>query len=133
MIEGLKDGTIDCIATDHAPHLIEEKLRPFKESPFGIVGFETALGAGLKLVQDGHLTISQLVEKMSTNPAKILNLNEQGQIQVGQKANLTIIDPDLEYEVKASNFKTKCKITPFEGMKFKGKTIATIVNGEITE
>lgn len=133
VIEGLKDGTIDCIATDHAPHLIEEKLRPFKESPFGIVGFETALGAGMKLVQDGHLTINQLVEKMSTNPAKILNINEQGQIQIGQKANLTIIDPDLEYEVKASNFKTKCKITPFEGMKFKGKTIATIVNGEITE
>ncbi len=133
VIEGLNDGTIDCIATDHAPHLIEEKLRPFKESPFGIVGFETALGAGLKLVEDGHLTINQLIKKMSSNPAKILNLKQQGQIKVGEKANLTIINSDLEYEVKASEFETKCKITPFEGMKFKGKAIGTIVNGELTK
>lgn len=129
--EGLKDGTIDCIATDHAPHLIEEKLKPFNDAPFGIVGFETALSASLKLVEDGHLTLNRMIEKLSSNPAKILELEEQGQIKIGQKANLTIIDPDFEYEVKANEFETKCKISPFDGMKFKGKAVAVVVNGEL--
>lgn len=129
LIEALKDGTIDCIATDHAPHSIEEKLKAFAEAPFGIVGFETALGASLKLVQDNHLTMQQLVEKLSTNPAKILNLKGQGQIKIGQIANLTIIDPDLEYTVRAEEFKSKCKISPFNGMTLKGKAIAVIANG----
>lgn len=133
VIEALKDGTIDCIATDHAPHSIEEKLKAFAEAPFGIVGFETALGASLKLVQDNHLTMQQLVEKLSTNPAKILNLKGQGQIKIGQIANLTIIDPDLEYIVKAEEFKSKCKISPFNGMTLKGKAIAIIANGELIE
>lgn len=131
IIKGLQDGTIDCIATDHAPHSLEEKRKPFSESPFGIVGFETALGASLQLVHNGFLTMSQLIEKMSVNPAKILDLKAQGQIKIGQKANLTIIDPEEEYEVKGENFKSKCKITPFEGMKFKGKAIATVVNGNL--
>jgi len=129
VIEGLKDGTIDCIATDHAPHSLEEKTKPFSEAPFGIVGFETALGVSLKLVQDGYLTINQLIEKLSVNPTKILGLSSFGSIKIGQKANLTIIDPDVEYIVKAEEFKSKCKISPFEGMIFKGKAIAVIVNG----
>lgn len=133
VIKALKDGTIDCIATDHAPHSIEEKLKAFAEAPFGIVGFETALGASLKLVQDNHLTMQQLVEKLSTNPAKILNLKDQGQIKIGQIANLTIIDPDLEYTVKSEEFKSKCKISPFNGMMLKGKSIAVIANGELIE
>lgn len=131
VIEGLKDGTIDCIATDHAPHSLEEKRKPFEESPFGIVGFETALGAGLKLVQDGHLTINQLIEKMSVNPARILGLKDFGHIKVGKKANLTVIMPDCKYTVRNSEFKTKCKISPFEGMELKGISIATVLNGEI--
>lgn len=133
VIEALKDGTIDCIATDHAPHSIEEKLKAFAEAPFGVVGFETALGASLKLVQDNHLTMQQLVEKLSTNPAEILNLKDQGQIKIGQTANLTIIDPDLEYTVKAEEFKSKCKISPFNGMTLKGKSIAVIANGKLIE
>lgn len=133
VIEGLKDGTIDCIATDHAPHSLEEKTKPFPLSPFGIVGFETALGASLKLVQDGHLTFNQLVEKMSVNPAKILNLKEFGTVKIGQSANLTIFDTDTKYTVRAEEFKSKCKITPFEDMEFKGKVIAVIVNGKLKE
>lgn len=133
VIEGLKDGTIDCIATDHAPHSVEEKLKPFDEAPFGIVGFETALGVSLKLVSEGNLTLQDVITKLSTNPAKILNLENLGQIKTGLKANLTIIDTNLEYTVRAENFKTKCKITPFEGMNLKGKCTAVVINGEIIE
>lgn len=130
VIEGLKDGTIDCIATDHAPHSLEEKNKPFAESPFGIVGFETALGVALTyLVDEGHLDFAQVVEKISSNPAKILGLHNQGCIEVGKKANLTIIDPDLTYTVNAKDFKTKCKISPFEGKELVGKAVAVVVDG----
>lgn len=132
VIEGLKDGTIDCIATDHAPHSLEEKTKPFVDAPFGIIGFETALGAALKLVEDGHLTINQLVEKMSVNPAKILNLKGYGEIKIGQLANLTILDTDTIYTVREAEFKSKCKISPFNNQKLKGKSIATVVKGKLT-
>lgn len=134
VIEGLKDGTIDCIATDHAPHSIAEKTKPFAEAPFGIVGFETALGATItNLVNKGHLTLSQAIEKLSSTPAKILGLNNHGNIKIGQLANLTIIDTDTIYTVRADEFKSKCKITPFEGIKLQGKAIAVMVNGKLTE
>lgn len=132
VIAGLKDGTIDCIATDHAPHSLEEKKKSFDESPFGIVGFETAFGAAFRyLVIEEHLTLAQLIEKMSTNPAKILGLSDIGTVKVGQRANLTVIDPYKEYKVEAKNFKTKCKISPFEGRKLQGKAVATVVDGEV--
>ena len=132
VIEGLKDGTIDCIATDHAPHSLTEKTNVFAQAPFGIVGFETALGATFtNLVEKGHLSLSQAIEKLSANPAKILELKDQGKIAVGQKANLTIIDPNMTYTVKAKDFKTMCKISPFEGAVFKFKAIAVVINGEI--
>lgn len=131
IIKGLQDGTIDCIATDHAPHSLEEKTKPFAEAPFGIVGFETALGASLKLVQDGHLSMQQLVEKLSVNPAKILGLENYGSIKIGQKANLTIIMPDCKYIVDKNEFKTKCKISPFEGMQLQGIAVATVINGKL--
>jgi dihydroorotase len=133
VIKGLKDNTIDCIATDHAPHSIEEKTTSFEQAPFGIVGFETALSASLKLVLDGHLTIEQMIEKMSVNPAKILGLNHLGQIKIGQRANLTIINPAFTYMLKAEDFKSKCKISPFEGIVFKGKAIGTIVDGKLSD
>lgn len=134
VIEGLKDGTIDCIATDHAPHSLTEKTNPFAQSPFGIVGFETALGVSLtNLVKKGHLSINQIIQKMSVNPAKILELQGQGRIEVGQKANLTVINPNIEYKVKAKEFKSMCKISPFEGALLKGKAIAVIINGKIKE
>lgn len=134
VIEGLKDGTIDCIATDHAPHSFEEKTKPFAESPFGIVGFETALGATLTyLVNEGHLSFEQAIEKLSVNPAKILRLQDQGKVEVGQKANLAVIDQDLNYTVDAKDFKSKCKISPFEGKKLTGKAIAVVVDGNYRE
>lgn len=131
VIKGLQDGTIDVIATDHAPHSIEEKEKTFQDAPFGIIGFETALGAGLKLVDNGYLTMMQLIEKLSTNPAKILGLTDFGDIQIGQKANLTIIMPNCKYIVNKSEFKSKCKNSPFEGMELKGISIATVLNGKI--
>lgn len=131
VIEALKDGTIDCIATDHAPHSLEEKSKPFAESPFGIIGFETALGASLKLVENSHLTINQLIENLSVNPAKILGLNDFGGIRIGQKANLTIIMPECNYVVDSKEIKSKCKITPFEGLELKGISIATVLDGKI--
>lgn len=134
VIEGLKDGTIDCIATDHAPHSIDEKTKPFEESPFGIVGFETALSAGItNLVNKGHLSMAQLIEKMSINPANILGLTDYGHIQIGKPANLTVIDTDFSYTVNENEFKSKCKISPFNGDKCKGKVISTVINGKLIE
>jgi dihydroorotase len=130
IIEGLKDGTIDCIATDHAPHSLDEKTRSFDEAPFGIVGFETALGASMSLVHTGVLSMLQLVEKLSLNPAEILGLCDYGCVKVGTKANLTIIDPDFEWVVDEKSFRSKCKISPFNNMPLKGKAIASLVGGE---
>ncbi len=131
LIEALKDGTIDCIATDHAPHSIEEKTKPFSESPFGIVGLETALGATLKLVETGDLSLNQVIEKLSTNPAKILGLKNQGNIKEKNVANLAILNLDRTYKVKAEDFKSKCKITPFEGKKFMGKVVGLVAKGKM--
>lgn len=133
VIEGLKDGTIDCIATDHAPHSLEEKTRPFKDAPFGIVGFETAFGASLKLCEKEHLTLNQLIEKISINPAKILGLKSQGEIKINNKANLAILNLEQSYIVRAEDFMTKCKISPFEGMELKGKAVAVVANGKLVE
>lgn len=113
VIEALQDGTIDAIATDHAPHSIEEKTKPFDEAPFGIVGLETAFALSYtNLVRTGFLTLEQLLEKMIDNPARIIGVVPFGQVE---------IDLDEEWIVKASEFKTKAKITPFEGMKLYGK------------
>lgn len=132
VIEGLKDGTIDCIATDHAPHSLEEKTKPFTQAPFGIVGFETAFGLTYtKLVETKHLTLSQAIEKLSVNPAKILKIDNQGQIKLGNKANLAIFNLHDTYKVCADEFKTKCKISPFEAMELKGKAIAVVTDGKM--
>lgn len=131
IIKGLQDDTIDCIATDHAPHSLEEKQKTFKEAPFGVIGFETALGASLKLVQQGYLTFNQVIEKLSVNPAKILGLQDFGCIKVGQKANLAVIIPDCSYTVNKNEFKSKCKSSPFEGMKLTGISIATVLEGKL--
>lgn len=132
VIEGLKDGTIDCIATDHAPHSLEEKTKPFAQSPFGIVGFETAFGLTYtKLVETKHLTLNQAIEKLSINPAKILKIDNQGQIKKGNIANLAIFNLHDTYKVCADKFKTKCKISPFEEMELKGKAIAVVADGKM--
>ena len=132
LIEGIKDGTIDCIATDHAPHHVDEKLNPFDSAPFGISGLEIALGLCLKLVQEGVLTKRALIEKMTVNPAKILGLNE-GNIKTGSLANIVIIDESKEYKVKSGDFVSKGKNTPFDGWTLRGLPVYTIYKGIIYE
>ncbi len=131
IIEGLKDGTIDIIATDHAPHHQDEKNVEFALAANGMVGFETALPLCVThLVKPGHLTMEQLVEKMCVNPSKILGLNK-GSIEVGISADLTIINMDEEYVVDVSKFSSKSKNSPFDGFKLQGAVYYTIVNGNI--
>ena len=127
--EGLADGTIDVIATDHAPHSSKEKDVAFGSAANGIVGLETSVSLSLKLVQDGVLSLRRLVEKMSTNPARILGLNNG--LRVGQAADITIIDPELEYTVNSVNFQSLSRNTPFEGWQLKGRPVFTLVDGRV--
>lgn len=134
--EGLKEGTIDVIATDHAPHNRDEKLREFDLAPPGISGLETALPLSIKLVDEGVLTMSQLVEKMSLNPAHILglfNTGSKGTFKPGADADVTILDMKKEFMVKAEKFISKGKNSPFEGWVLKGTPFITISKGKIYE
>jgi len=130
--EGLTDGTIDVIATDHAPHHADEKSRPFDMAPFGISGLETALGLSLGLVEEGILTRNQLVERLTVNPARILGLGK-GTLTAGSEAELVVIDEKREYEVKAEEFLSKGRNTPFDGRVLKGMPVFTICKGKIYE
>ena len=127
--EGLADGTIDAIATDHAPHSSKEKDVAFGSAANGIIGLETAVSLSLRLVQQEVLSLTRLVEKMSTNPARILGL-ESG-LRVGRTADITLIDPDVEYTVNSDNFQSLSRNTPFEGWRLKGRPIFTLVGGRI--
>ncbi|NLD49978.1 MAG: dihydroorotase [Clostridiaceae bacterium] len=131
IVEGLKDGTIDIIATDHAPHHVDEKNVEFAVAANGIAGFETAFSLAMTyLVKPGHLTIEQLVEKMCVNPSRILGLNK-GSIEVGRSADIIIVDPDEEYYVDINKFKSKSRNSPFHGFKLTGSVYYTIVNGNV--
>jgi len=131
MIEGLKDGTIDCIASDHAPHAIEEKEMEFIFAPNGIIGLETELSLVMsELVHKKHLTISQVINKMAINPRKILNIPIP-RIKIGEVANLTIFDPDLIWTVDVNKFKSKAKNSPFDKRLMTGKSIAVINKGKM--
>lgn len=129
IIEGLKDGTIDMIATDHAPHSKEEKEKPLTEAPSGIIGLETALALGItKLVVPGHLTLMQLMEKMSKNPARLYGMEYMG-IVPGAPADLVIFDENEKWTVDA--FASKACNSPFRGETLQGKVRYTICRGEI--
>ncbi len=131
VIEGLKDGTIDVIATDHAPHHIDEKNVEFEKAANGIVGFETALALGYTyLVEPGHLTLSDLVQKMAVNPARMLKI-DKGSLECEKAADLILVDFNTEYKIEVSKFASKSKNSPFDGYKVKGRVITTIVNGKI--
>lgn len=131
MIEGLKDGTIDCIASDHAPHAIEEKEAEFIYAPNGILGLETQLGLSLsELVHKNHLSINMLIEKLAVNPRKILNIPVP-LIKVGEIANLTIFDPNEIWTVDIKKFKSKSKNSPFDKKLLTGKPTAVINNSKI--
>ena len=126
--EGLRDGTIEVIATDHAPHTIDEKEVEYSAAPFGIVGLETAIGLSItELVEQKWLTLVQLVEKFSTNPRAILGL-PQVKIAEGERANLTIFDPAQLWTVDVSKFHSKSKNSPFNGRTLVGRSIG-IING----
>ncbi len=131
--EGLADGTIDCIVTDHAPHTLYEKEVEFERAPNGIIGLETAIGVSMTyLVHKKVLSLNQLIWKMSVNPRKILKLPEIV-IKENEEANLTIFAPNEEWIVDADLFKSKSKNTPFTEMKFKGKPKFVINKGQIKE
>ena len=130
IIEGLKDGTIDIIATDHAPHHADEKNRPFSEANMGISGLETAFALSYTyLVEAGHLTLSDLVRLMSTTPSDIFKLSG-GSLAVGSPADFTIVDPNRKDVVRAADFVSKGKNTPFEGYPIFGEILATFVDGK---
>lgn len=129
LIEGLKDGTIDIIATDHAPHSREEKERPLTEAPSGITGLETSLALGItELVDKGYLTIPELMAKMSLNPARLYGL-DCGRMKAGAPADLVIFDPEEEFTVES--FHSKADNSPFKGWKLKGKVRYTICGGKV--
>ena len=132
LIKGLKDGVIDAIATDHAPHTLADKNCGLEPAAFGISGFETAFGCLMSLVHQGEISLTQLISKLTYEPAKVIGRNgELGTLKTGAPANITILDPDREWIVNSRNFASKGKNTPYDGYKFKGKIMATIANGKI--
>ena len=131
ILEGVKDGTIDCIVTDHAPHSEEEKARGLEKAPSGMVGLETSLGITLtQLYHTGEMTLPQIIGKMTINPARILGL-DKGRVAAGCDADLTIFDPNEEWVVDASKFASKGRNTPFNGKTLKGKVKYTIASGKV--
>ncbi len=129
--EGLRDGAIDVIATDHAPHTAIEKGEGLKHAPFGIAGLETVASLVMtELVEPGYLTMMQMAEKMSYNPAKILGL-DRGVAEEGRPADLVVFDPQREYVINPADFYSKGKNTPFAGRKVRGMVMATVVDGRV--
>jgi dihydroorotase len=132
LIKGLKDGVIDAIATDHAPHTLADKNCGLELAAFGISGFETAFGCLMSLVHQGEISLTQLISKLTCEPAKVIGRNsELGTLKTGALANITILAPDREWKVHSRNFASKGKNTPYDGYKFKGKIMAAIANGKI--
>ena len=131
MLEGIVDGTVDAIATDHAPHHADEKLVEFDRAPFGIVGLETCVPLVFdRLVHAGRIGVSRAIELLSTGPARVFRL-PGGSLADGAPADITILAPDAPVTVHASALKSKSKNTPFDGWQLKGAVVATIVDGRI--
>jgi len=132
IIRGLKDGTIDAIATDHAPHHADEKALEFDRAPFGITGLETAIGlAFTELVHKGVIDLVRLVELCSANPARILGLAGRGTLRPGSHADVTILDPALDWTFRNSETRSKSRNSPFDGRSLTGAAVATIVGGRV--
>lgn len=129
--EGIRDGTIDAIATDHAPHTESEKEASLTEAPFGVIGLETCLPLVItELVDKGILSLAEAISKLTVAPARILNL-PMGGIAVGARADVTVFDPLREFTVDADEFESKSRNTPFHGCRVKGRAVHVIVNGEL--
>ncbi len=134
MLAGIADGTVDAIATDHAPHHFDEKCVEFSNAPFGVVGLETAVSICIdRLVHGGVIDISRLVELLSSGPARILRLDRagKGHLAVGADADVTVLDLDRETTVRTEELRSKSRNTPFKGWKFRGAPVMTLVGGEI--
>ena len=129
--QALADGTLDAIATDHAPHSVLEKDVEFSNAANGITGLETALPLALRLVHEGVISPGRLVELLSSFPARILGVSG-GRICAGEVADLTVIDPERDFTFAASTSRSKCRNTPFDGWQFRGKAVLTIMDGRIT-
>ena len=131
LVEGLRDGTVDAIATDHAPHHPDEKLQEFDDAPFGMVGLETAVPLLLdRLVRPGVIDLKRLVALVSLNPARILGL-EKGTLKIGADADITLLDPDLRATVDVARFRSKSRNSPFHGWTLTGWPCATVVGGRV--
>lgn len=132
ILEGLRDGTIDAIASDHAPHHADEKDLEFDQAPFGIIGLETTIGLAFeKLVRPGVISLDRLVELCATNPARLLSLHDRGTFKAGARGDVTILDPEMNWTYELAQTKSKSRNTPFDGYKFTGAVIATIVGGRV--
>jgi len=131
MIQGIADGTVDVIATDHAPHHYDEKQVEFDRAPFGIVGLETAVPLTFdRLVHAGHIPLRRMIELLSVNPARVLNL-PGGSLSEGAAADITVLAPDLPVRIEAAKLRSRSKNTPFDGWQLRGGVAATIVGGRV--
>jgi dihydroorotase len=131
ILEAMKDGTIDAIATDHAPHHFDEKGLEFDQAPFGITGLETAVGLAFDLVHRGFIDLERVVEMCSTNPARIFGLAGRGSLKAGTHADITILDPQYEWVFDVTRSKSKSRNTPFDKRAMRGAAVATIVGGRL--
>lgn len=131
ILEAMKDGTIDAIATDHAPHHFDEKALEFDEAPFGITGLETAVGLAFDLVHRGLIDLERMVEMCSTNPARIFGLADRGSLKSNAHADITILDPQFEWVFDVNLSRSKSRNTPFHCRSMHGAAVATIVGGRL--
>ncbi len=132
VLEAITDGTVDAIATDHAPHHSDEKALEFDHAPFGVTGLETAVGLALdRLVHGGRVSLERLVELFSVNPARIFRLEGRGTLKVGAWGDVTVLDPDLRWTFDASRSKSKSRNTPFDNWALHGAAVATVVAGRV--
>lgn len=132
MIEGIKTGVIDCIATDHAPHSREEKNQPFEKAPFGVIGLETSFNVCYdRLVRPGIISFKRLIQLFSTNPARVMFLEDRGVVKPGVPADLTILNLEADFKIDENQFQSKSVNCPFLGWQGKGVVQHTIVNGRV--
>ncbi len=131
LVEGLRDGAIDVVATDHAPHNRVHKLCTMDEAAFGISVLETALGSLMSLVHSDAIELSWLIDRMTAAPARFLGRSDLGSLRLGTQADVTIFDPDADWTVDAENFASRGKNTPLDGVTLRGQVVATIVGGEV--
>ena len=131
LVRGLRDGTIDAIATDHAPHADVDKMCDFNQAAFGISGFETALGSCMKLVHGKQIDLNMLIAKLTIEPARVLDIPLLGTLKIGAPGDVTIFDPDAVWEVDADLFASMGSNTPLDGKMLKGKVMATVFGGKV--